>query len=58
MPTYRFELVATYSDVVEIEAESEERAHDRAVDTAPGWVSFGDKMAYTEDVNAYILGNE
>lgn len=55
MATYKFELVATYSDVIEIEAESEERAYDLAIDTAPNWVSFGDKMAYTEDVKAYNL---
>lgn len=58
MTMYKFEVVATYSDVIEIEAESEEKARTIADETPPNWISFGDKMAYLEQGQSFLLSNE
>lgn len=55
MTNYRFEVVATYSDVIAVEADNFERAYDLALESAPGWIDLGGKMAYVEDVQAYNL---
>lgn len=58
MANYRFEVVATYSEVIEIEADNAERAYDLAIESAPNWIDLGGKMAYTETVNAYDLNDK
>lgn len=55
MATYKYEVVAKYSDYIEVEADNEDRAYNLAIESAPGWISLGSKMAYVESVDAYPL---
>lgn len=58
MTEYRFEVVAKYSDVITVEADTYERAYVLALESAPGWIDLGGKMAYVEDVQAYNLDDK
>lgn len=58
MAEYRFEVVAKYSEVITVETDTYERAYDLALESAPGWIDIGGKMAYVEDVQAYSLEDE
>lgn len=58
MNTYRYEVVATYSTIITVEAETVEDAEDKALESAPNWISVGSEMAYTEDVKVYMTGDK
>lgn len=57
MAKYRFDIAATYSARVTVEAGSLERARDLATDLAPNWVSFGSEMAYAEAIEEYPVND-
>lgn len=58
MNTYRYEVVATYSTVITVDAETVEAAENKALESAPNWIDIGPEMAYTEDVNVYMIGDK
>ncbi len=58
MNTYRYEVVATYSTVINVEAKTVEDAENKALESAPNWINIGPEMAYTEDVNVYMMGDK
>ncbi len=57
MTSYQFEVVATYSTLITVEADSPERAEDLAISEAPNWISIGREMAYADSVDVYPRGD-